>query len=185
MLIGAGQVLIIELLAVHPVEEEVYQIQHDRLAAFFFDDIDDIVVRIWMVFDEDLADHADARLFDPAQRHGIVIPDNLLHQPLVGTELAVAAVFENLGLVFFHDAFRRARNFLIRSGRVKQSLEKISVHDRKQQAFAHRRRNLKSRIALQTRHIEGYHRHLLHMQILERLTQQRDIVAGSAAAARL
>ena len=138
-----------------------------------------------MVFDEDLADHADARLFDPAQRHGIVIPDNLLHQPLIGTELAVAAVFENLGLVFFHNAFRRARNFLIRSGRIQQSLEEISVHDREQQAFAHRRGDLESRIALQSCHVKGYDRHLFHMQILERLTQQRNVIAGSAAAARL
>ena len=67
-LIRTGQMTIIELLAVHTVQEEIRQIQHYSFAAFAFDDIDDIVIGIRMIFDQDLSYNAHARLLYIQQR---------------------------------------------------------------------------------------------------------------------
>ena len=53
----------IELFAVHTIEEKIGKIQHDSLTAFFFYDIDYIVIGIRMIFYQYFSDNAYFRFF--------------------------------------------------------------------------------------------------------------------------
>ena len=71
--IRAGQVFKIKLLAVHTVKEEVKHIQNHSFSAFAFNNADNVVIGIGMIFYQNFSDYADFRLFLSGSLHIIKI----------------------------------------------------------------------------------------------------------------
>ena len=77
----ASQLVLLQLGVAHGVQEEVEQARYHGLAALALDDIDHVVVGRGMELDQDLTDHAHARLSTLAhKRHGVERADGLAAQ---------------------------------------------------------------------------------------------------------
>ena len=84
----ASQLVLLQLGVAHGVQEEVEQARHHGLAALALDHIDHVVVGCGVELDQDLTDHAHARLGTLAhERHGVERADGLTRK--LGVVVAV------------------------------------------------------------------------------------------------
>ena len=200
-LVAAGaEILLVPVGDVRARGHELHDAGHHGLAILRFDDVDDMVVRIRLVFDEDLADHADAHLarhvlqrqsvealHDLSGEHGVRQVAALEPRGLRG-RLREAVVFERLAhdhVPLLVQAVRRALLHLVRAHAVQALHEQVAEDQRLDGAVQQRGRHLEARIVLQALRGDRDDRDLRVTRVDQGLADQAEVVGGSAHAAGL
>ena len=184
---GASQLVLLQLGVAHGVQEKVEQTRHHGLAALALDDIDHVVVGCGMELDQDLADHAHARLGTLAhERHGVERADGLAAQ--LGVVVAVELGRQLAGSchVLLVERVGSTGRGLVRAAAVEHLHHHVTKEYRVDCLLEQCRRNLKSRVILAQRHgRKRDHRDLGVAALAQGLANERDVVGGTAAAAGL
>ena len=176
----ATQLVLLQLGVAHGVQEEVEQARYHGLAALALNDIDHVVVGRGMELDQDLANHAHARLGALAhERHGVERADGLAAQ------LGVVVTVE-LGHVLLVERIGGTGRGLVRAAAVEHLHHHVAKEHRVDCLLKQRRRNLKAGVVLAERHgRKRDHRDLGVAALAQGLADECDVVGGTAAAAGL
>ena len=184
---GAFQLVLLQLGVAHGVQEEVEQARHHGLAAFALDHVDHVVVGRGMELDQNLADHAHARLGALAhKRHGIERADGLAAQLGVVVAVELRRQLAGAGHVLLVERVGGTGRGLIRAAAVEHLHHHVAKEHRVDRLLKQRRRQLKAGVVLAQRHCRKRdHRNLGVAALAQGLTDERDVVGGTAAAAGL
>ena len=138
-----------------------------------------------MIFYQDLSYHSDLRLLYIQQRQLIKSLHYICYDMPELHETAVRHVLIRDPRPLLKKLVRRALNLFIRPRRIEHAHEQIAVYQRHQPALYEFHRDLEAGIRFESGHVYRNDRYLLHVEILQSLSQKRNVVAGSAASARL
>ena len=183
----ASQLVLLQLGVAHGVQEEVEQTRHHGLAALALDDIDHVVVGRGVELDQDLADHAHARLGALAhKRHGIERADGLAAQLGVVVTVKLGRQLAGTRHVLLVERIGGTGRGLVRAASVEHLHHHVTKEHRVHGLLKQRRRNLKAGVILAERHgRKRDHRNLGVAALAQGLANERDVVSGTAAAAGL
>ena len=149
----ASQLVLLQLGITHGVQEEVEQARHYGLAALALDDIDHVVVGCGVELDQDLADHAHARLGALAhKRHGVERADGLAAQPGVVVAVKLGRQLAGAGHALLGERVGGTGRGLVRAAAVEHLHHHIAKEHRVDCLLKQRRRNLKAGVVLAERH---------------------------------
>ena len=184
---GASQLVLLQLGVAHGVQEKVEQTRHHGLAALALDDIDHVVVGCGMELDQDLADHAHARLGTLAhERHGVERADGLAAQLGVVVAVKLGRQLASARHVLLVERVGGTGRGLVRAATVEHLHHHVTKEHRVDRLLEQRRRNLKARVVLAERHgRKRDHRNLGVAALAQGLADECDVVGGTAAAAGL
>ena len=183
----ASQLVLLQLGIAHGIQEEVEQARHHGLAALALNDIDHVVVGRGMELDQDLADHAHARLCALAhKRHGVERADGLATQLGVVVPVELRRQFAGARHVLLVECVGGAARGLVRTAAVEHLHHHVAKEHRVHGLLEQRRRNLKAGVVLAERHgRKRNHRNLGVTALAQGLADERDVVCGTAATASL
>ena len=182
-----SQLVLLQLGVAHGVQEEVEQARYHGLAALALDDIDHVVVGRGVELDQDLADHAHARLGALAhKRHGIERADGLAAQLGVVVTVKLGRQLAGTRHVLLVERVGGTGRGLVRATAVEHLHHHVTKEHRVDCLLKQRRRNLKAGVVLAERHgRKRDHRNLGVAALAQGLADERDVVGGTAAAAGL
>ena len=183
----ASQLVLLKLGVTHGVQEEIEQARYYGLAALALDNVDHVVVGCGMELDQDLADHAHARLGTLAhERHGIERADGLAAQLGVVVAVELRRQLASARHVLLVECVRRTGRGLVRTAAVEHLHHHVAKEHRVHGLLKQRRRNLKAGVVLAQRHgRKRDHRDLGVAALTQGLADECDVVGGTAAAAGL
>ena len=183
----ASQLVLLQLGVAHGVQEEVEQARYHGLAALTLDDIDHVVVGRGVELDQDLADHAHARLGALAhKRHGIERADGLTRKLGVVVAVELGRQLAGTRHVLLVERVGGTGRGLVRATAVEHLHHHVTKEHRVHGLLKQRRRNLKAGVVLAERHgRKRDHRNLGVAALAQGLADERDVVGSTAAAAGL
>ena len=183
----ASQLVLLQLGVAHGVQEEVEQARHYGLAALALDDIDHVVVGRRVELDQDLANHAHARLGTLAhERHGVERADGLAAQLGVVVTVELGRQLAGARHVLLVERIGGTGRCLVRATAVEHLHHHVAKEHRVDRLLEQSRRNLKARVVLAERHgRKRDHRNLGVAALTQSLADECDVVGGTAAAAGL
>ena len=183
----ATQLVLLQLGVTHGVQEEVEQARHHSLAALALDHVDHMVVSRGVELDQDLADHAHARLGALAhKRHGVERVDGLAAQLGVVVTVELRRQLAGARHVLLVECVGSAGRGLVRAAAVEHLHHDVTKEHRVHGLLKQRRRNLEAGVVLAERHgRKRDHRDLGVATLAQRLADERDVVGGTATATGL
>ena len=183
----ASQLVLLQLGVAHGVQEEVEQARYHGLAALALNDIDHVVVSRGMELDQDLTDHAHARLGALAhERHGVERADGLAAQLGVVVAVELGRQLAGARHVLLVECVGSTGRGLVRAAAVEHLHHHVAKEHRVDCLLKQRRRNLKAGIVLAERHCRKRdHRNLGVAALAQGLADECDVVGSSAAATGL
>ena len=183
----ASQLVLLQLGVAHGVQEEVEQTRHHGLAAFALDDIDHVVVGRRVELDQDLTDHAHARLGTLAHEwHGVERADGLAAQLGVVVAVELGRQLAGARHVRLIECVGSTGCGFVRTAAVEHLHHHVAKEHRVHGLLKQRRRNLKAGVVLAERHgRKRDHRDLGVAALAQGLADECDVVGGTAAAAGL
>ena len=190
-----AEVLLVPVGDVGAGGHEFHDAGHYGLAILGFDDVDHMVVRVRLVLDEDLADHADAHLaWDVTQRQIVEGLHDLLGQHVVrqvplpdarrlGGGLGIAVVFDG----FAHDGVPqlvqlvgRALLHFVRAHAVEALHEQVAQNQRLDGTVQQGRGGLEAGVVFEALGGDGDDRNLRVAGIDQSLADQAEVVGRTA-----
>ncbi len=192
------QVVLVPVGDVRPGGHELHDARHHGLAVLRFDDVDHMVVGVRLVFDEDLAYHADAHLaWLVLQRQRVEGLDDLLEQRLVRQVALADEPARGLGMAVMLDGLahdgvprlvqlvRTALRHLVWAHAVQAFHQQVSDDQRLDGAVQQRRRRGEAGVVLDALRGDGDDRDLRVSGVDQRLADQSEVVGRTAHAAGL
>ena len=183
----ASQFVLLQLGVAHGVQEEVEQARHHGLAALALDNVDHVVVGRGMELDQDLADHAHARLGALAhERHSVERANGLTAQLGVVMPVELGRQLAGARHVLLVERVGGTGRCLVRAAAVEHLHHHVTKEHRVDCLLKQRRRNLKAGVVLAERHgRKRDYRNLGVTALAQCLADECDVVGGTAAAAGL
>ena len=176
-----------QLGVAHGVQEEVEQTRHHGLAALALDHVDHVVVGRGVELDQDLTDHAHARLGALAhKRHGVERADGLAAQLGVVMPVELGCQLASARHVLLVERVGGTGRGLIRAAAVEHLHHHVAKEHRVDRLLKQRRRQLKAGVVLAKRHgRKRDHGDLGVTALAQGLANEGDVVGGTAAATGL
>ena len=183
----ASELILLQLGVAHGVQEEVQQARHHGLAALALDNVDHVVVGCGVELDQDLADHAHARLGALThERHGVERADGLAAQLGVVVAVELGRQLAGARHVLLVECVGGTGRSLVWTTAIKHLHHHVAKEHRVDCLLKQRRRNLKAGVVLTERHRRKRdHRNLGVAALAQGLADECDVVGGTAAAAGL
>ena len=196
--VTGAQGVLVPIGGVEVLRHEFHHAGHDCLASLGFNDIHHVVVGVRMIFDEDLADDAHARLArNVAQGKRVEAAHNVVHETVVVVGAVAEPFLAMLGVTMVFDGFAdhdvplamqlvcRTAGLLVGAHAVDAFEQHVAQDQGLGGAVHERQRDLESGVGFDALRRQCDDRHLRVAGIHERLADESEVVRGAAHATGL